>query len=327
MAGSLDIIIEKDDVDCRLSTWITRNNKRINFNSVNTLCRKGLIRINGLKTKASYRLVIGDVISLPNLALNTFSNRQAQKTDPKLSKLLLDSIIFKDDCLIALNKPEGLASQGGTSQGTRHLDAHKSTLQFGKKDPPRLIHRLDKDTSGVLLLARDIKSANVFTKLFREKKVEKLYWALVAGVPKKEKGILESFISKGDIWKPRRNNRTIDQRKSGWNKENKKKAQTHYKVLGKIGSQYSWLELRPVTGRTHQLRIHCADLGHQIIGDKKYKSREEKNPQELPYGSKKLFLHARCLSFVDPISRKPTKIEAKLPEHMDTVWKHFGWQV
>ena len=327
MADSRDIIIEKDDVDRRLSTWITRNNKRLNFNSVNTLCRKGLIRINGLKTKASYRLVIGDVISLPNFSLNTFSSRQAPKTDPKLSKLLLDSIIFKDECLIALNKPEGLASQGGTRQGTQHLDAHKSTLQFGKKDPPRLIHRLDKDTSGVLLLARDIKSANVFTKLFREKKVEKIYWALVAGVPKKEEGILESFISKGDIWKPRENNRTIDQRKSEGDKENKKKAQTYYKVIEKMGSQYSWLELRPVTGRTHQLRIHCADLGHQIIGDKKYKSGEEKNPQNPPYGFKKLFLHARCLSFVDPISRKTTKIEAELPEHMDTVWKHFGWQV
>ena len=126
MADSRDIIVEKDDVDCRLSTWITRNNKRLNFNSVNTLCRKGLIRINGLKTKASYRLVIGDVISLPKIALNASSNRKAPKIDPKLAKLLLDSIIFKDEYLIALNKPEGLASQGGSSQGTRHLDAYKS---------------------------------------------------------------------------------------------------------------------------------------------------------------------------------------------------------
>ena len=327
MADSRDIIVDKDDVDCRLSTWITRDNKRLNFNSVNTLCRKGLIRINGLKTKASYRLAIGDVISLPKIAVNDSSNRKAPKIDPKLAKLLLDSIIFEDEHLIALNKPEGIASQGGSSQGTRHLDAYKSMLQFGKKDPPRLIHRLDKDTSGILLLARDIKMANAFNTLFREKQVEKIYWALVEGVPKKEEGILESFISKGDIWKPRGNNLTIDQRKSGWDKETKKKAQTHYKVIGKIGSQYSWLELRPVTGRTHQLRIHCANLGHQIIGDKKYKSGEEKNPQNPPYPLKKLFLHAQSLSFVHPISKRITKIEAELPKHMDTVWKHFGWQV
>ena len=327
MADSQDIIVEEDDVDCRLSTWIIRNNKRLNFNSVNTLCRKGLIKINGLKAKASYRLVIGDVISLPKIKLNTSSNRKALKIDPKLAKLLMDSIIFKDECLIALNKPEGLASQGGSSQGTRHIDAYKSMLQFGKKDAPRLIHRLDKDTSGILLLARDIKTANAFTTLFREKKVEKIYWALVGGVPKKEEGILESFISKGDIWKPRGNNSTIDQKQRELDKGYKKKAQTYYKVIENIGSQYAWLELRPVTGRTHQLRIHCADLGHPIIGDRKYKTFEEKNSQDLPYTLKKLFLHAQSLSFVHPISKRVTKIEAELPKHMDTVWKHFGWQV
>ena len=119
----------------------------------------------------------------------------------------------------------------------------------------------------------------------------------------------------------------IDQKKGGWDKGNKKKAQTHYKVRGKIGSQYSWLELRPVTGRTHQLRIHCSDLGHPIIGDRKYKSREEKNSQDLPHSLKKLFLHAQSISFVHPISKKITKIQAELPKHMDTVWKHFGWEV
>ena len=327
MADSRDIIVEKDDVNCRLSTWITRSNKRLNFNSVNTLCRKGLIRINGLKTKASHRLVVGDVISLPKIELNTSSNRKAPKIDPKLAKLLLDSIISKDQCLIALNKPEGLASQGGSSQGTRHIDAYKSMLQFGKKDPPRLIHRLDKDTSGILLLARDIKTANAFTTLFKEKEVEKIYWALVEGVPKKEEGILESYISNADIWKPRGNNSTIDQKQSGLDRGYKKKAKTFYRVIENIGSQYAWLELRPVTGRTHQLRIHCADLGHPIIGDRKYKTREEKNSQDLPYTLKKLFLHAQSLSFVHPISKRITKIEAELPKHMDTVWKHFGWQV
>ena len=327
MADSRDIIIEKDDVDCRLSTWITRNNKQLNFNSINTLCRKGLIRVNGLKTKASQRLAIGDVVSLSNLFLNTSSNRQVSKIDPKLAEVLLDSIIFKDEHLIALNKPEGLASQGGSSQGTRHLDAYKSTLQFGKKDPPRLIHRLDKDTSGILLLARDIKTANSFNTLFREKQVEKIYWALVGGVPKKEQGILESFISKEDIWKPRRNNSAIDQKQIRLDEGNKKKAQTFYKVIESIGSQYAWLELRPVTGRTHQLRIHCSNLGHSIIGDRKYKKREEKNIQDLPYKIKKLFLHAQSISFIHPISKKATKIEAELPKHMDTVWKYFGWKV
>ena len=215
MADSRDIIVEEDEVDCRLSTWIKRNDRRLSFNSVNTLCRKGLIKVNGIKTKASYRLVIGDVITIPNPSLSVTDDGSTPKIDPKLAKLLLEAIILKDEHLIAINKPEGLASQGGSSQGTRHVDAYKSTLQFGAKDPPRLIHRLDKETSGILLLARDVKTASAFATLFRAKQVEKIYWALVEGVPKKEKGILESYIGDVDIWKPSINLGLIEQKKVG----------------------------------------------------------------------------------------------------------------
>ena len=328
MADSRDIIVEEDEVDCRLSTWIKRNDRRLSFNSVNTLCRKGLIKVNGVKTKASYRLVIGDVITIPSLSLSvTDDNGSTPKIDSKLAKLLLEAIILKDEHLIAINKPEGLASQGGSSQGTRHVDAYRSTLQFGAKDPPRLIHRLDKETSGILLLARDVKTASAFANLFRAKQVEKVYWALVEGVPKKEKGILESYIGDVDIWKPSINLGLIEQKKSRQYNANKKKALTFYKVIEKIGSKYAWLELKPATGRTHQLRIHCAELGNPIVGDRKYKSSEDKNSQDLPYSFKKLFLHARCVNFVHPISKKITKIEAPLPRHMGLVWKHFGWKI
>ena len=327
MARSQDIVVKKDDVDCRLSTWITRNNKRLNFNSVNTLCRKGLVRVNGLKTKASYRLVMGDVVSIPNILLNIAGKGPIPKIDPNVSKVLEESIIFKDKYLLALNKPEGLASQGGSSQGTRHIDAYKSTLQFGANDVPRLIHRLDKDTSGVLLLARDVKTANAFASLFKEKLVDKIYWALVEGVPKKEEGILESYIGKADVWNPTMNTGASGQKKSRWDKENKKKALTYYKLIEKIGSQYSWLQLKPTTGRTHQLRIHCAELGNPIIGDRKYKNRDDKNSKDLPYALKKLFLHARGLTFIHPVSKETIKIEAALPKHMNSVWKHFGWKV
>ena len=108
---------------------------------------------------------------------------------------------------------------------------------------------------------------------------------------------------------------------------NKKQAITFYKVIEKIGSKYAWLELKPATGRTHQLRIHCAELGNPIVGDRKYRSSEDKNSQDLPYSFKKLFLHARCVTFVHPISKKTTKIEAPLPKHMGLVWKHFGWKI
>ena len=327
MADSRDIIVEEDEGDCRLSTWVKRNDRRLNFDSVNTLCRKGLIKVNGIKTKASYRLVTGDVITIPNPSFSVTDDGSTPKIDSKLAKLLLEAIILKDEHLIAINKPEGLASQGGSSQGTRHVDAYRSTLQFGAKDPPRLIHRLDKETSGILLLARDVKTASAFANLFRAKQVEKVYWALVEGVPKKEKGILESYIGDVDIWKPSINLGLIEQKKSRQYNANKKKALTFYKVIEKIGSKYAWLELKPATGRTHQLRIHCAELGNPIVGDRKYKSSEDKNSQDLPYSFKKLFLHARCVNFVHPISKKIIKIEAPLPRHMGLVWKHFGWKI
>ena len=327
MADSRDIIVEEDEVDCRLSTWIRRNDRRLSFNSVNTLCRKGLIKVNGIKTKASYRLVMGDVITIPNPSLSVTDDGSTPKIDSKLAKLLLEAIILKDEHLIAINKPEGLASQGGSSQGTRHVDAYRSTLQFGAKDPPRLIHRLDKETSGILLLARDVKTASAFATLFRAKQVEKVYWALVEGVPKKEKGILESYIGDVDIWKPSINLGLTEKKKSRQYNANKKKALTFYKVIEKIGSKYAWLELKPATGRTHQLRIHCAELGNPIVGDRKYKISDDKNSKDLPYSFKKLFLHARCVTFVHPISKKTTKIEAPLPKHMGLVWKHFGWKI
>ena len=327
MADSRDIIVEEDGMDCRLSSWIKRNDRRLTFNSVNTLCRKGLIKVNGIKARASYRLVIGDVITIPCPSLSVTGDRSTPKPDPKLAKLLIGAILLKDNHLIALNKPEGLASQGGSSQGTRHVDAYKSTLQFGAKDPPRLIHRLDKETSGILLLARDVKTASAFATLFRDKQVEKIYWALVEGVPKKEKGILESYMGNVDIWKPSMNPGLIEQKKSRRNNTDKRKALTFYKVIEKIGSKYAWLELKPATGRTHQLRIHCAELGNPIIGDRKYKSSESKNSQDFPYSFKKLFLHARSVTFVHPTSKKTTKIEASLPKHMALVWKHFGWRI
>ncbi len=326
MAKGQYIIVEKNDDNCRLSTWIIRNNKLLSFNSINTLCRKGLIRVNGLKTKASYKLVAGDTVSMPIPSPKTTDKKPKLKFDPLLEKELLDSIIFKDEYLIAINKPEGLASQGGSDQGDRHIDGYKSTLQFDANEAPRLIHRLDKDTSGVLLLARSAKAANIFTSLFRQKLIEKVYWALVEGVPRKKEGIVESYIGKLDIWKPNFQKDGFRE-KSSWNKETTKKALSYYRVIEQVGSQYSWLQLKPATGRTHQLRIHCAELGTTIVGDRKYRNRQSRNSEDTPLGSKKLFLHAKSLTFMHPVSKKVTIIEAELPKHMSLVWKYFGWVI
>ena len=325
MAKGQDIIVEKDDHDCRLSTWIIRNNKLLSFNSVNTLCRKGLIRVNGLKTKASYRLVAGDTVCMPTPFSKTLDKKPKLKFDPLLEKELIDSVIFKDEYLIAINKPEGVASQGGSYQGDRHIDAYKSIFQFDSNEAPRLIHRLDKDTSGVLLLARNAKAANIFTSLFRQKLVEKVYWALVEGVPRKKEGIVESYIGKLDIWRPNFQ-KDLDREKRSWNKENTKKALSYYRVIKQVGSQYAWLQLKPATGRTHQLRIHCAKLGTTIVGDRKYRNSQSGNFKD-SIDSEKLFLHAKSLTFMHPVSKKTTVIEAELPKHMSLAWKRFSWRI
>ena len=263
---------------------------------------------------------------MPRPSPKTLDKKPKLKLDPLLEKELIDSIIFKDEYLIAINKPEGLASQGGSYQGDRHIDAYKSTLQFDSSEAPRLIHRLDKDTSGVLLLARNAKAANIFTSLFRQKLIEKVYWALVEGVPRKEEGIVESYIGKLDIWRPNFQ-KDLFQEKNSWTKENTKKALSYYRVIEQVGSRYSWLQLKPATGRTHQLRIHCAELGTTIVGDRKYRKSQSRNFMDIPIGSKKLFLHAKSLTFMHPVSKKTTIIEAELPKHMSLVWKRFGWEI
>ena len=179
----------------------------------------------------------------------------------------------------------------------------------------------------MLLLARNAKAANIFTSLFRQKLIEKVYWALVEGVPRKEEGIVESYIGKLDIWRPNFQKKDFFREKSSWTKENTKKALSYYRVIEQVGSQYSWLQLKPATGRTHQLRIHCAELGTTIVGDRKYRNSQSRNSKDIPIGSKKLFLHAKSLTFMHPVSKKTTIIEAELPKHMSLVWKRFGWGI
>jgi len=166
----------------------------------------------------------------------------------------------------------------------------------------------------------------MFTSLFRQHLIEKVYWALVEGVPRKEEGIVESYIGKLDIWRPNLQKDLI-QKKSGCNNENTKRALSYYRVIERVGSQYSWLQLKPATGRTHQLRIHCEELGTTIVGDRKYRNSQSRDSKDISIVSKKLFLHAKSLTFVHPVSKKATIIEAKLPKHMSLVWERFGWKI
>ncbi|MDO5370033.1 RluA family pseudouridine synthase, partial [Paracoccus sp. (in: a-proteobacteria)] len=249
------------------------------------------------------------------------------------AEMIRAAVLWKDEHIIAINKPPGLPSQGGSRQGERHVDGLSPALMFGYKEKPKLVHRLDKDTSGVLLLARTDRVARRLSEAFRARTTRKIYWAAVAGVPSPKMGTVRFGLVKalghgrgGEGEKmicvhPAR----VDQT------EGAKRATTDYAVLDSLGTRVSWAALVPVTGRTHQLRAHMAELGHPIIGDGKYGGSGQENLGD-GWGaqlggeiSRKLHLHARSISFDHPITGKRITLTAPLPEHMARTWKTLGW--
>ena len=231
--------------------------------------------------------------------------------DATQAEALRALVLYRDEWLIAIDKPAGLAVQGGTGQ-RRHLDAMLEALRFGAEDRPRLVHRLDKDTSGVLLLARDARTARHMAGVFRSKQACKLYWAAVAGVPAKARGRIALPLAK----KTRRGVERVGETRAG------KEAVTLYQVAARRGREVAWLVLRPLTGRTHQLRVHCAALGHPILGDGKYGGRRAfPEPRDRgPAIARRLQLHAREIAFPHPADGTTLRITAPLPPHMAETW-------
>jgi 23S rRNA pseudouridine955/2504/2580 synthase len=248
------------------------------------------------------------------------------------AKMIRSCVIYKDDDVIALNKPPGLATQGGSGQ-SRHVDGLSEALKFGLDDKPRLVHRLDKDTSGVLLLARNRQAAKALTASMRHKETRKIYWALVAGVPTPYLGEIRYGLVKaqgrGQSGEGEKmiavHPKDIDATPGA------KRAHTLYATLYRVASRAAWVALEPVTGRTHQLRAHMAEIGHPIVGDGKYGGSGQDNLGD-GWGaqlggiiSKKLHLHARMMRFEHPVTRKIITVTAELPEHMAQSWQTFGW--
>jgi 23S rRNA pseudouridine955/2504/2580 synthase len=244
------------------------------------------------------------------------------------------AVLWKDEHLIALNKPPGLPSQGGSGQGNRHVDGLTEALKFGYKERPVLVHRLDKDTSGILLLARTPRVARRLSEAFRARETRKIYWAVVAGVP----GPAMGTIRYGLVKAPGRGTggegekmrcllpAEVDATPGA------KRATTDYAVLAPLAKRAAWVALVPITGRTHQLRAHMAEIGHPIIGDGKYGGSGQDNPGD-GWGaqlggeiSRKLHLHARALRLTHPVTGKPLHFVAPLPEHMARTWKAFDWR-
>ena len=322
-----------EDADQRLDRWLKRLFPSLNQIKIEKLCRKGEIRINGGRVKASRRLVSGESVRIPPLS---YVKPPAEKPEKMFSKqdiaMIKGSVIFKDNHILVLNKPAGIAVQGGSGQKDRHIDSLIEILQEANMDKPRLVHRLDKDTSGILLLARDRKTAELLTKSFRSKSVKKIYWALVAGIPPSNVGTVRYSLVKQKLSSGNEQMISVPPNEEN-NYPEAKRAVTDYVVIEKVSQRATWLGLSPITGRTHQLRSHMSAIGCPIIGDTKYGTRGQVNEGE-GWGaqiggviSRKLHLHARSITFEHPLTKKSIFVEADLPSHMSKAWDTFNWNL
>jgi 23S rRNA pseudouridine955/2504/2580 synthase len=307
------IIVGDDDSELRLDRWFKRHFPALGHGRLEKLLRTGQIRIDGKRAKSGTRLASGQSVRVPPLRDSAeVPPRQAEVAETDLEALRA-SILYRDDWVIAIDKPAGLAVQGGTGQ-SRHLDAMLDGLRFDRPQRPKLVHRLDKDTSGVLLLARSDRAARVLAAAFREQDTRKLYWAIVPGVPRKRRGRIDLPLAKRA--------EGADEKVAG-DVSAGKSAVTLYATAGVRGRKAAWLVLRPLTGRTHQLRVHCAALGHPILGDGKYGGRDA-FPPGLP-SVKRLHLHAREIALPHPDDGTTLRITAPLPADLVSTWRALGF--
>ena len=322
MSGVQMITVTEDDGGQRIDRWLRRLFPHVNQGRIEKMCRKGELRLDGGRVKANTRVEAGQVVRVPPLAESDMKPAEARpvKISDADAKMIRDCVVYKDDDVLVINKPAGLAVQGGSGT-TKHVDGLSEALRFDAEDKPRLVHRLDKDTSGLLVLARNRKAAQGLTAAFRHKNTRKIYWALVAGVPTPYLGEIKTGLVKAP-----------GHGKSG---EGEKMIPVDPRdvdaTLYRVASRASWVAMEPVTGRTHQLRAHMAGMGHPIIGDGKYGGSGQENLGD-GWGaqiggmiSKKLHLHARRLQFEHPVTGKVVTVTAALPDHMKESWDTFGW--
>lgn len=307
------VTVDARDGSLRLDRWFKRHYPGLGHGQLEKLLRTGRVRVDGKRARAGDRVEPGQAIRVPPLDEVTPPARPAmQRPRPADQAILHNAIIHRDQDVIVLNKPPGLAVQGGTAT-ERHLDGLLDLLRFGNDERPRLVHRLDKETSGVLVIARNAFAAAFLTRAFREKTTRKTYWAVVVGLPKPRQGRIDLPLAKT----PGRGGERVRP-----DSEEGRHAVTYYRVIDSAGSQASWLALMPVTGRTHQLRAHCAAIGTPVLGDAKY-GEMAAHLAGVPE-SRRLHLHARSLSMPHPLG-ETLAVTAQLPLHMRRTWEFFGF--
>ena len=325
--------IPSDDDGMRLDRWLRKKFGRVPQAQVEKLSRTGQIRLDGRRVKASTRLERGQVIKVPSFEIDTkkLSGKKQYYHNPQDLNLIKDAEIYRDDDIIVINKPPGIPVQGG-SKVRRHIDGLMEALCKPGEARPKLVHRLDRETSGVLVLARNSFSARELARAFREREVEKTYWAIVLGKPKKREALLlNPAISKAHETTTNFEKVEVEKRYSNAKfliLENENKVSLSHFVLISSNGEMSWLQLTPITGRKHQLRKQLASIGCPILGDSKY---NHKSKGDLIFAHefnqepdlKNLQLHARRLQFDHPFSGIEIDIEATPPIHMSKKLKEF----
>jgi 23S rRNA pseudouridine955/2504/2580 synthase len=322
MSGVRTMTVTADEADLRLDRWFRRHYPALGHGRLEKLLRTGQVRVDGKRAKAALRLETGMEVRVPPLGeqAEAPAAKPAPKPTVKISESevrdLQAAVLYRDKDVIALNKPAGLAVQGGTGTD-KHLDAMLDALRFDAAERPRLVHRLDRDTSGVLLLARSAIAARWLAEAFRTRETRKVYWALVVGVPKIRQGKVDLSLAK---LPGRGGERMVADEAEG------KRAVTYYTVMEAAGKKAAWLAMMPLTGRTHQLRAHAAALGTPILGDGKYGGQAAFFEKDSGTGSagRRLHLHARELTIPRPGNKGSLHVVAPLPPHMRETWAFFG---
>jgi len=308
-------IIAEDDDGIRLDRWFHRHAPEISFNIVSRWAKTGAVRLDCAKAGPGDRIAAGQTLTWPDVVPVAAAPRPERAERPPLSPEQIDYarslVIHRDQHALVINKPPGLATQGGSGV-TVHVDGLLDALQFDAASRPRLVHRLDKDTSGVLLLARTARGAAFFAKAFASRDARKSYWALTVGVPK---------IREGDIDAPLAKQPGTGGEKMHVDTEEGLKARTRYRVIDAAAQRAAWVEFMPLTGRTHQIRVHAAAIGHPIVGDAKYGGKEAFLTGGI---SRKLHLHARRLRIDAPDGGK-IDITAELPGHIADSFALLGF--
>ena len=334
--------IEAQEADQRLDRWLRVAFPGLTQGRIEKLCRKGQLRVDGARAKPGLRLSSGQRVRLPPLPQQVprASPRpcQVSKAD---ARMIRACVLFEDAHIIVLNKPAGLPSQGG-SQQPRHVDGLAAALCANGAPKPRLVHRLDKDTSGVLLLARTQQAAAGVSAALRHRATRKVYWALVVGVPEPNQGEIRYGLRKasgrsGQGAGPKGERVYCTPPQATPDSQDSKHALTRYAVVQRAASCVAWVALEPITGRTHQLRAHMEQIGHPIVGDRKYSGKytgARRGGRALGRGaaplggslSRKLHLHVRSLRLRHPITQQPLFFTAPLPKHMQHSWDMFQWK-